>query len=218
MKSDYLSNEKMLQNYGAMFENLAKDIELKTELAEYGYDEAKIQEGKALYDKARQTFDANAKETREETSAGLAFQEKYQETLKDYTTDRKKARIIFEGNEEAIRNLSLKGRTAKIISKSLEEMRAFYQVLDTTSALLTPLAQLKITPERVKTQLQNLTETDKKYADYMQEKGESQQATKDKNDAFDALDKWVSKFHKIAKIALEDKPQLLESIGKFVRS
>lgn len=218
MKSNYLSNEKMLQNYGAMFENLVKDLDLKTELAEYGYDEAKIQEGKALYDKARQTFDANTKETREETTAGLAFQEKYQETLKEYTTDRKKARIIFEDNEEAIRSLSLKGRTAKVTSKSLEEMRAFYQALDTVSTLLTPLAQLKITPERVKTQLQNLTATDKKYADYLQEKGESQQATKYKDISFDNLDKWVSKFFKVAKIALEDKPQLLESLGKFVRS
>lgn len=46
MKSYYLSNEQMLQNYGAMFENLAKEMELKTELAEYGYDEAKISEEK----------------------------------------------------------------------------------------------------------------------------------------------------------------------------
>ena len=56
------------------------------------------------------------------------------------------------------------------------------------------------------------------YADYQKEKGESQQATKDKNNAFDALDKWVVRFFKVAKIALEDKPQLLESLGKTIRS
>lgn len=201
-----------------MFENLAKDLDLKTELAEYGYDDAKISEGKVLYDKARQTFDANTKETREETTASLAFQEIYQQTLENYATDRKKARIIYEDNEEASRSLHLKGRTAQVTAKALEEIRAFYQALDTTESLLTPLAQLKITSERVKSQLKNLEETDKKYADYLKEKGESQQATKDKNNAFEALDKWVSKFFKIAKIALEDRPQLLESLGKLVRS
>ncbi|MFJ1431375.1 hypothetical protein ACILE2_11335 [Capnocytophaga canimorsus] len=218
MKTYYLSNEQMLQNFGAMFENLSKEGDLKTELAEYGYDDAKIAEGKALYDEARKTFDANIKETREETSASLAFQEKYQNVQKKYSTHRKKARIVFEDNEEALRQLKLKGSAARAIAASMEEMRAFYQLLDTTPNLLTPLKQLKINEEDVKNQLQELPEVEKAYATYLQEKGESQQATRDKNKAFETLDKWVSKFHKVAKIALEDRPQLLEALGKFVRS
>lgn len=218
MKTYYLSNEQMLQNFGAMFENLSKEGDLKTELAEYGYDDAKIAEGKALYDEARKTFDANIKETREETSASLAFQEKYQNVQKKYSTHRKKARIVFEDNEEALRQLKLKGSAARAIASAMEEMRAFYQLLDTTPNLLTPLKQLKINEEDVKNQLQELPEVEKAYATYLQEKGESQQATRDKNKAFETLDKWVSKFHKVAKIALEDRPQLLEALGKFVRS
>lgn len=208
----------MLQNFGAMFENLSKEGDLKTELAEYGYDDAKIAKGKALYDEARKTFDANIKETREETSASLAFQEKYQNVQKKYSTHRKKARIVFEDNEEALRQLKLKGSAARAIAAAMEEMRAFYQLLDTTPNLLTPLKQLKINEEDVKNQLQELPEVEKAYATYLQEKGESQQATRDKNKAFETLDKWVSKFHKVAKIALEDRPQLLEALGKFVRS
>ncbi|CEN40998.1 hypothetical protein CAPN010_18480 [Capnocytophaga cynodegmi] len=218
MKTYYLSNEQMLQNFGAMFENLSKEGDLKTELAEYGYDDAKIAEGKALYDEARKTFDANIKETREETSASLAFQEKYQNVQKKYSTHRKKARIVFEDNEEALRQLKLKGSAARAIAAAMEEMRAFYQLLDTTPNLLTPLKQLKINEEDIKNQLQELPEVEKAYATYLQEKGESQQATRDKNKAFETLDKWVSKFHKVAKIALEDRPQLLEALGKFVRS
>lgn len=218
MKTYYLSNEQMLQNFGAMFENLSKEGDLKTELAEYGYDDAKIAEGKALYDEARKTFDTNIKETREETSASLAFQEKYQNVQKKYSTHRKKARIVFEDNEEALRQLKLKGSAARAIAAAMEEMRAFYQLLDTTPNLLTPLKQLKINEQDVKNQLQELPEVEKAYATYLQEKGESQQATRDKNKAFETLDKWVSKFHKVAKIALEDRPQLLEALGKFVRS
>lgn len=218
MKTYYLSNEQMLQNFGAMFENLSKEGDLKTELAEYGYDDAKIAEGKALYDEARKTFDANIKETREETSASLAFQEKYQNVQKKYSTHRKKARIVFEDNEEALRQLKLKGSAARAIAAAMEEMRAFYQLLDTTPNLLTPLKQLKINEQDVKNQLQELPEVEKAYATYLQEKGESQQATRDKNKAFETLDKWVSKFHKVAKIALEDRPQLLEALGRFVRS
>lgn len=218
MKTYYLSNEQMLQNFGAMFENLSKEGSLKTELAEYGYDDAKISEGKALYDEARKTFDANIKETREETSASLAFQQKYQNIQKTYIMHRKKARIVFEDNEEALRQLKLKGSAARAIAAAMEEMRAFYQLLDTTPNLLTPLKQLKITEQEVKNQLQEFPEVEKAYATYLQEKGESQQATKDKNKAFEALDKWVSKFYRVAKIALEDRPQLLEILGKSVKS
>ncbi|MDO5106607.1 hypothetical protein [Capnocytophaga sp.] len=218
MKTYYLSNEQMLQNFGAMFENLSKEGDLKIEMAEYGYDDAKIAEGKALYDQARKMFDVNVKETREESAASLVFQEKYQNVQKTYATHRKKARIVFEDNEEALRLLKLKGSAARTIATSMEEMRAFYQFLDTTPNLLTALKQLKMTEQDVKNQLQELPEVEKVYASYLQEKGESQQATKDKNKAFEALDKWVSKFYKVAKIALEDRPQLLEALGKFVKS
>ena len=218
MKTYYLSNEQMLRNFGAMFENLSKEGDLKTELAEYGYDENKISEGKALYNEARKYFDINLKETREETSASLAFQEKYQNIQKKYSVHRKKARIVFEDNEEALRQLKLKGNASRAIASAMEEMRAFYQLLDTTPSLLTPLKQLKISEQDVKSQLQEFPEVEKAYATYLQEKGESQQATRDKNKAFEALDKWMSKFYKVAKIALEDRPQLLEALGKFVRN
>lgn len=218
MKTYYLSNEKILQSYGVMFENIGKNLELKSELAEYGYDEAKIKEGKKLYDEARKTFDVNTKETREETTASQNFQEKYQNFQKIHTTHRKKAKIVFDDNAEAFLQLKLKDTPARAIAKFLEEAKAFYQLISTTETLMIPLKQLKITEQEIMKQLQLLKEVEQAHADYQKEKGESQQATKDKNDAFEALDKWVAKFFKVAKIALEDKPQLLEILGKTIRS
>ena len=218
MKTYYLSNEKMLQSYGVMFENIGKNLELKSELAEYGYDEAKIKEGKKLYDEARKTFDVNTKETREETTASQNFQEKYQNFQKIHTIHRKKAKIVFDDNAEAFLQLKLKDTPARAIAKFLEEAKAFYQLISTTETLMTPLKQLKITEQEITKQLQLLKEVEQAHADYQKEKGESQQATKDKNDAFEALDKWLAKFFKVAKIALEDKPQLLEILGKTIRS
>ena len=218
MKTYYLSNEKMLQSYGVMFENIGKNLELKSELAEYGYDEAKIKEGKKLYDEARKTFDVNTKETREETTASQNFQEKYQNFQKIHTIHRKKAKIVFDDNAEAFLQLKLKDTPARAIAKFLEKAKAFYQLISTTETLMTPLKQLKITEQEITKQLQLLKEVEQAHADYQKEKGESQQATKDKNDAFEALDKWVAKFFKVAKIALEDKPQLLEILGKTIRS
>jgi len=41
---------------------------------------------------------------------------------------------------------------------------------------------------------------------------------KEKEKTFKDLEKWMGFFFAIARIALEDEPQLLESLGKFVRS
>ncbi|MGQ7868483.1 hypothetical protein [Sunxiuqinia sp. sy24] len=48
--------------------------------------------------------------------------------------------------------------------------------------------------------------------------GESEDTTKQKDTAFANLDEWMSNFYAVAAIALKDHPQLLEALGKSVRS
>ena len=43
--------------------------------------------------------------------------------------------------------------------------------------------------------------------------GKAQQSTKDRDYALDKLANWLSDFIAIARIALEDRPQLLEKMG-----
>ena len=50
------------------------------------------------------------------------------------------------------------------------------------------------------------------------EKGEAQAATKARDAAIDELQDWLSDYLAIAKVALEDNPQLLEGLGVLVRS
>lgn len=214
----YLTDQELLQRVGIVFENIKTQPELKTELAEYGYDEAEIAKGKTLYDKALAEYQKNIKEGQEETSAHHLFRQKLDELTSIYATDRKKARIIFKDQPDALTNLRLKGRTAVSISTIIDDTRVFYSTLQQNEALLLPLKRLKINAEHITQQIQKLAEVEKAYADYTREKGENQQATKDKNQALTNMEKWVREFYAVAKIALEDKPQLLESISKFVRS
>lgn len=217
-KSYYISEQQLIQNVGILFENLKNQVELKTELEEYGYDEQEVAKGKALYDKALEEYQKNIKEGQEETSAYQTFTQKMDEVSGIYSTDRKKARIIFKDEAGILINLRLKGKPSQSIAGMLDDMKVFYTTIQQNENLLNPLKRLKINAEHIAQQIQNLADTEKAYADYIREKGESQQATKDKNLAFSNMEKWVREFYSIAKIALEDKPQLLESIGKFVRS
>lgn len=53
---------------------------------------------------------------------------------------------------------------------------------------------------------------------YRTRTGEAQQATQERNRAMNELDAWVSRFIKVARIALEGQDQLLEGMGLLVRS
>lgn len=50
------------------------------------------------------------------------------------------------------------------------------------------------------------------------ETGEAQEATQDRDAALDAIDDWMAIFIAIARLALEDDPQLLEKLGILERS
>lgn|SRR5690606_24357280 len=129
-----------------------------------------------------------------------------------------KRQKLYKNQPDVLRNLQLNKPLLERNALVIDTMRLFYDMLHNNTELLNALQRLKITTDHVNQQLANVINVQTVYAAYVQEKGESQQATQDKNKAFDEVSKWVSEFYSVAKIALEDKPQLLESISKWVRS
>lgn len=213
-----ISETQLIQNYGVLFKNAKFESVLAGELAQYGYDAATIEQGEALYNTLLEKYDTNKTESAQETTAYAAFDSALENTQAIYSTDRKKAKIVFKDQPDVLKKLQLKGIASVRNAALIDTMRLFYETLNNYPELQTPLQRLKITAQHVTNQLTNITQTQQAYADYIREKGESQQATQDKNKAFDAVTKWVSEFYAVAKIALEDQPQLLESVAKLVRS
>lgn len=218
MRKNYLSNEQILQDFGALFLNLTKETELATEMASYGYDKEKVAEGKALYDKANELYLKNKKENADETTASLEYRKKLDELLEIYTNHRKRAKVVFRDQADTLKLLALSGSASRNRAGLLKEVEILYVNLNNNETLLNEVKIMKISAEDIKSQIQRLNDVQTAHANYLQEKGESQQATKDKNEAFAKLEKWVRNLYAVAKIALEDKPQLLEGIGKIIKS
>ena len=177
-----------------------------------------LTEGKTLLTKTLQALDFNKKEDDETTEAYKNFTELKENLAKTYTLHRKKGKVIFRKEPTTLNKLALTGSLPTAYIKWLETVKKFYTVAAADSDIQSKLVRLKITTEEINGTIQLITNLELARAEYLREKGESQDSTKSKDKAFGEIDDWMSEFYAVAKIALEDNPQLLESLGIFVRS
>ena len=213
-----LSEAEALEQYRVAFENIGNQTEIATIMADFGYNETLLTEGKTLLTKTRQAFDFNKKEDDETSEAYKNFTTLKENLATTYTLHRKKAKVIFRKESTTLNKLSLSGSLPTAYIKWLETVKKFYAVASADSDIQSKLVRLKITTEELNGTIEQISNLELARAEYLREKGESQDATKQKDKAFGEIDDWMSEFYAVAKIALEDNPQLLESLGKFVRS
>ena len=212
------SEAQALEQYRVTFENTASQTQISTTMAEFGYDSATMAIGKAYYDTTRQAFDSNIKETDESTAAYNVFDSKKKELAAVYSSHRKKAKVVFRNDSVTADKLEISGSLPQAHIKWLETVKKFYSIALTYMDIQTKLSRLKVTLADLTAASALIPEVEATRAAYLKEKGESQDATTIKDAAFAKLDDWMSEFYAVAKIAMEDNPQLLEALGLIVKS
>lgn len=212
-----ISEAQTLEQYRVAFENTASQDQISTTMAEYGYDSATMATGKALFDETRLAFDSNKKETDESTAAYNVFDSKKKELADLYSSHRKKAKVVFRNDSVTADKLEISGTLPQAYIKWIETVKKFYATAIADSDIQTKLNRLKITADDLNAANALIPDVEAKRAAYLKEKGESQDATTIKDSAFAKLDDWMSEFYAVARIAMEDNPQLLEALGLIVK-
>ncbi|NHB70368.1 hypothetical protein [Perlabentimonas gracilis] len=211
------SEADTLELYRVAIENAETQPEIASVMAELGYDSAKITEGKNLLAQTRSSYDFNKTEDDETSAASAAFSNKKAELEKVFKTQRKKAKVIFRNDSLTADKLAISGEFPRTYIKWIEAAKKFYSVATTDTAIQAKLARLAITTDSLTAANTLIAEVEAARAEYLKEVGESQDATKTKDAAFAKMDDWMSEFYAVARIGLEDSPQLLEALGKVVR-
>ena len=80
------------------------------------------------------------------------------------------------------------------------------------------MLSLNVTAEELADANTKVTELEQARSDFMKEKGQSQDATMNKDSAMEKLNDWMSAFYSVARIAFEKQPQLMEALGKVVKN
>lgn len=212
------SQTEILESSRIALTNVETDPIIKPLMEDLGYNTVKIAEGKALLNETKTQFLSNQTLEDKRAQAYKAFEDSKVNIETKYAKDRKKAKIVFKEEALVLRELGIKGIVPKSYVKWLETVNLFYNTSNTQPSILNQLATLQITQQHVTDLLAALNELENLRATYIQAKGNAQNATKTKNKSFKDLEKYMSDFFAIARIALENESQLLEALGKIVKS
>lgn len=193
--------------------NADQTPEIAAALADFGYDDARMQAGADLLAQARQLHLAQQREYGEQYAATAALTEAHAAADALFTTHRKLAKLALKHNPQAQTELALAGRKKLSLSGWLGQAGQFYSNALASPVAQAALARYNITPEKLQ-QGQTLVQAVATHNHAQErEKSEAQQATQQRDAALDALDEWLMEFKTVAEIALAGQPQRLEALG-----
>ena len=218
MTTSYKTDAEILDQYQTALTNAENQPEIAAAMTEFGYGPEKIAEGSQIIDTTQNAYNFNKQEDDETTDARVDYQTRKKALYQIFKRDRKKARVAFRNDVVTLSQLGVIKSIPHSYVSWVDTMRFFYNIVvnnDTTSA---KLAKLKLSAEDATATLADIDALESARKLYYREMGESQEATQAKDAAFAKIDEWMTDFYDVAKIALEDKPQLLEALGVLVRS
>ena len=198
--------------------NTLGDNELQALVASYGYTAHRMIEGQQLYERAAATVNAQTIANGTRRQATAQAREAKRQAHASYQALAQLARALFpQGSSQRIK-LGLSGRMPNGVAAFLNAANTLFDNALTVDEIRQTLESYGYDAERL-SQDRALIGTFV-HSNQLQAaaNGALQQATRDQRAALDALSAWIARYHKIAKIALRDKPALIEKIGGSSRN
>jgi hypothetical protein len=179
----------------------------------FGYDQARLQAARALYDEVQALVAAQKREYGEQYEATAVVQSAWDTADLAYKNALKIARIVFRDSVKAQAALQLGGSRKKSLSGWIGQATTFYTNLLNNPDLLAAMTPYTYDQAKVTAEFALVQAVVNANAAQEKERGEAQEATKVRDAKLDELDQWLSDYKAIASVALTDSPQRLEQIG-----
>jgi len=191
--------------------------EIATLLQSYGIDSTHLENGVNLYNSV---ITATENQRREQQEEGLAYDNLYV-SKDDFATRYKKtlkiSRMASRSDANLQNRLKVNAPAERTIEGWILQVVDFYNRLNNEPDFITVLNKYGITSETLSQEKQIAENLRILRNEAMSEKGQAQEATRVRDVEIEKLDDYCYELKTIAKIALENKPQLLEELGILVR-
>jgi len=206
-----------LELWGVALENAEEQPGIAAKMAELSYDSEKIAEGNSLLAQTKQVYMKNKTEDVETSEASAKFKTDRELLEKTFRRHRRKARVVFRKDPVMLQRLAIDDDVPGAYAKLMVTVSVFYSEAGKPD-VLDKLARLGITGEDISGGMELASSVSDDRNNYLREVGESEAATKTKDAAMATMQDWMTEFYAVARIALEDQPQLLEALGRPVKS
>jgi hypothetical protein len=178
-----------------------------------GYDRDEIGEGLALVDVAEREAREADTERAESVAATRTAGQARAKVRQTFIRLAKLARTVFEDGSPEWTRLGLDGRRPNAGPLVLAEARRFYEALLADPALLEALAVRRVTAADAERAVADVEAAVGAGAVQTAEAGEAQVATAERDTAVEAVAGYWEDFSEVVEVALEDEPQLRETLG-----
>ncbi len=190
--------------------NAKADAVVVAALSPYGYDAAKLDQGLQLIADVDDLANVQGTEYGEQLEATKTFYDSWAAIKKKYNRAVAIARIEFDDDTAARVALKLDGRRKNGVAGWIVQATAFYKGLRDNAAWLAKMAGFDLT--RVNADLAQVEQIGELDRQQEKETGEAREATKARDEKFDELNAWWSRYVAYAELALEDQPQKLKLV------
>jgi hypothetical protein len=178
----------------------------------YGYAAERITGGEELLKKARRLVARHSEEYSDQYVATDELEKSRATAYAGYMITLKVVRVAFGNQPGKLPDFNATGRRKRSLSGWLNDARVMYTNLQTPEAL-DVMAKYGYTAERLQEEYQKVEAVAQLHSKRLAETGSAQQSTQERDAAIDEVCNWFSDFRAIVRVALYDKPQLLEALG-----
>jgi len=204
---------EVLVLYRDTFDNLENHNELIQIMDEYGFGPQIVNGGKMLLENAFKAYILNKTKHSVEEDAYYNYVILKDQLSLTYMLHHKLTRKVLEGNNGTRNCLTFISPKSTPFSGWLKGIKKFYISILSNKEIIAQLARFRLTMENLMSSYSLISRLEVARAIYLEKKQKAYEAAKTKNVAMKKLNIWMDQFYTIAKLALDDKPKLLESLG-----
>ena len=194
------------------------DPNLYNTLIEYGYVDTSYNEGLRLQDVARQAEEQRLEQLGFQVAATTALKELYTTLRLTFDTDRRIARLLLRGNQALSDTFRLHIRSTRHRANFILQASHLYDQMRVHVDLLPTLStRFNITLPVIEERLADLARLEAAILEQQRVIGEVRLATEKRRMAMDALDGWMKRFIRVARIAFQEDKARLRKLGILVK-
>lgn len=197
--------------------NVGNISEIAERMALYTYTADKMMEGQQLHDQLEQLISMQIAHKADKQALTNTLHHARATAQAAYIRVVKLARIAFQGQVEPWKTLGLEGSRAVGMAEMLAQARRFYTNALNDADILAALQRYHVTEADLLQGLALLAAVDTASAAREKAHGLALQTTQTRDETLQKLKAWVSDMFAVARVALEDRPDLLYALGLPLR-